>query len=592
MNYNKTAFAVIILILAATTGTGIYAAQSWDEEAARRKADYIFLEAVRQSGIEHKDAQYALLEEAYRLNGDDKLVGFDLGFYRLLMTPTNDSVATERSYNLMKTYFESNPEDYYNSFMFGRLNEALHRPQEALAVWEKLHSLYPDKEEMSLRYADALASSPDSAIRSKAIAIYDTIESVQGKDIQITSFKVNYYFQQRDTANVLNEVAALVNAFPRTVECATYAGDVYMAMGDNDRALKSYKHACELDSTNGYAFYSLAYYYNTIGDSIGYDREVFNALQKGSLDVQTKLQLLKSYIETLYSKNVADNDSVAPSQDPRISKLFARLVDMHPHEADIHNFYCGYLLTLNDYEGAAEELRFALDIDPADIARWRALVSVDFSAGNSAQAKADAQRGLTFFPEDSDLRTMLAVAYQELKEYDNAENCYKTALASIDERNNESRSTILASLGDLFHLRGDNKSAMAYYNSAIEANPGNIMALNNYAYYMACENVDLERALGYIEKVMRNEPANSTYADTYAWVLFKLKRYPEALEAITPLLDDPASLESAEVLEHAGDIIFMNGEAAKALEYWKKALEKAPDNKELRKKVHHKTIFL
>lgn len=591
MNYNKLPLITAIsLLLASAAAWGGH--RKWDDEASKRKADYIFLEAIRQSGIDNKDAQYALLEEAYRLNRNDKLVGFDLGFYKLLMTPTTDSAATSKNYALMQAYFDENPADYYNSFMFGRLNEALHRPKDALHVWETLHTIYPEKEEMALRYADALAASPDSAVRSRAITIYDKLEASEGKDLQLTNFKVNYYFQQKDTTNVLNEVESLINAFPRTAECATYAGDVYMAMGNNDRALYHYRHACELDSTNGYAYYSLAYFYNNTGDSIGYDREVFNALQKGSLDVQTKLQLLKSYIETLYSKNIAASDSTAPAPDPRISKLFDKLVDMHPHDADIHNFYCGYLLTLNDYDGAAEELRYALDIDPSDIARWRALVSVDFTAGQSLRARDDVKRALTFFPEDTDLRTMLAVAYQELKEYDKAEDCYKTALATTDEHNYEGRSTILASMGDLAHLRGDSKSAMAYYNSAIESNPGNIMALNNYAYYLACEGVDLEKALGYIEKVMRDEPANSTYADTYAWVLFKLKRYPEALEAIKPLLDDPTTMESAEVLEHAGDIMFMNGEAAKALDYWKRALDKSPDNKELRKKVHHKTIFL
>ena len=48
---------------------------------------------------------------------------------------------------------------------------------------------------------------------------------------------------------------------------------------------------------------------------------------------------------------------------------------------------------------------------------------------------------------------------------------------------------------------------------------------------------------------------------------------------------------SADVLEHAGDIYFMDGEPEKAVEFWKEALKMDPSNELLQRKVKHKTYF-
>ncbi len=48
---------------------------------------------------------------------------------------------------------------------------------------------------------------------------------------------------------------------------------------------------------------------------------------------------------------------------------------------------------------------------------------------------------------------------------------------------------------------------------------------------------------------------------------------------------------SADVLEHAGDIYFMDGEPDKALYFWKEALKLTPDNELLQRKVRNKSYY-
>ena len=109
---------------------------------------------------------------------------------------------------------------------------------------------------------------------------------------------------------------------------------------------------------------------------------------------------------------------------------------------------------------------------------------------------------------------------------------------------------------------------------------------------MACEGKDLDEALRMIETVMKSETDNPTSLDTYAWVLFKRKDYAKAREAIDRTLELTGEDDmSADVLEHAGDIYFMDGEPDKALCFWKEALKLTPDNELLQRKVRNKSYY-
>lgn len=119
---------------------------------------------------------------------------------------------------------------------------------------------------------------------------------------------------------------------------------------------------------------------------------------------------------------------------------------------------------------------------------------------------------------------------------------------------------------------------------------------------MANTGQELDKALEMITRCLEIRPDDTNSLDTFAWVLFKLKRYEEAKDVIDQLLydeneDNPEDDEeytdenSEELLSHAGDIYFMNGDHKKAVEFWKKALELNPDDELLQRKVKHKTFF-
>ena len=95
---------------------------------------------------------------------------------------------------------------------------------------------------------------------------------------------------------------------------------------------------------------------------------------------------------------------------------------------------------------------------------------------------------------------------------------------------------------------------------------------NSLGYIFADHDYKLPEALEYLQKAVELDPKSGAIADSYAWVLFKLKRYEEAKKEILrarELLGDDAD---ATIADHAGDIFLALGDKAAARSYWEKAL--------------------
>ena len=121
------------------------------------------------------------------------------------------------------------------------------------------------------------------------------------------------------------------------------------------------------------------------------------------------------------------------------------------------------------------------------------------------------------------------------------------------------------------------------YDKALRYFADNAGVLNNYAYFLALEERDLERALTMITRALALSEKNATYLDTMAWVLYKLGRYDEAKKYMQQALSLDRS-RGAEYALHYGDILHALGEEFMAKTYWRKALERGADKEEIERR--------
>lgn len=174
--------------------------------------------------------------------------------------------------------------------------------------------------------------------------------------------------------------------------------------------------------------------------------------------------------------------------------------------------------------------------------------------------------------------TGLARYYQ--KDDDGALDAFQRGTSVINSKSNpDIVSDFYAIMGEIYHNKGQNDKAYAAFDSCLQWKPDQVMTLNNYAYFLSVDGKDLKKAEEMSAKTIKTEPKNSTYLDTYAWILYKEGRYTEAKlyidQALANLSD---SAMRADLLEHARDIYCAAGLREQALKYWTQAVKAGSGN--------------
>jgi tetratricopeptide (TPR) repeat protein len=172
--------------------------------------------------------------------------------------------------------------------------------------------------------------------------------------------------------------------------------------------------------------------------------------------------------------------------------------------------------------------------------------------------------GIEATPDALALYYYLAIAYHQAEQTDSVLSVCSRALEHVTaDTQKEVISDFYSIMGDVYHTKKQMAEAYAAYDSSLVYNPSNIGALNNYAYYLSVERRDLDKAEEMSYKTVKAEPNNSTYLDTYAWILFEKGNYAEARIYIDNAMKNDGE-KSDVIVEHCGDIYFMTGDVVLA----------------------------
>lgn len=549
-------------------------------EDDRVKAEYIFLEAEKQRNMGRDDAFHHLLQYAHSLDPENSAIAYYLGYSRLMKSnlSVSDSLFSS-SLRMMRKHVDAHPEDKYEAMLYANGNMIANQVQEGLRVLKIQAERNPHNVEVQLSIADAYARLEDYR---NAIAAYDSVQQWQGQSVQLSARKVRAYQALNDTVGAIGEMRSLLATAPRNVDYNLAMGNMMLMFGERDSALTYYDKAQQYEPENGATYLAKAQFYNAIGDSVNYDQQTYQALVSKDLDVASKVEVLADYARHLL---------VAKDSSARTENLFKVLIEQHPNEPQIRMLFSDYLAAKDDMKGAAEQMDYAVNLDPTDAQAWNRLLVLNIISENYKAAIAAGDRAIELNPNDIELYGYIAPAYYNIKQYDKAIEVYKKALAAVDSTDTEHRSMFLGGMGDAKFSMGDTIGAFALYDKAIEIDPNNVSILNNYAYFLTLCNRDLDKAERMSAKTVQAEPQNATFLDTYAWVFYKRKEYTMAQLYIEMAIKNERR-PSSDIYDHYGDILLAVGNKQEALKQWKKALELDAGNKELLEKVEKLALEL
>lgn len=112
----------------------------------------------------------------------------------------------------------------------------------------------------------------------------------------------------------------------------------------------------------------------------------------------------------------------------------------------------------------------------------------------------------------------------------------------------------------------------------IELKPDNAHAYNALGYSLAERGIRLTEALELIKKAVELSPDDPYIMDSLGWVYFRMGKIQEGLNYLNLAF---SSRPDPEIAAHLGEVLWVQGEKENAEKIWRSALETDPDNETL-----------
>ena len=545
-------------------------ADSLSYEASRRY-NYFFLEAVRQQNAGHYDAAFDLINYCLQLNPNAAEAYFmRSGYYSELNLDSLDFADLVKAATLQPsndTYQERLAEGYLNT---GKYDKAI----------ETYENLYSNNRSRSDVLGDLVQLYKQQKDYDGMLRTIRRIEQVEGESDQTAMMKMNVYELKGDEKNAYKTLKMLADTHPIDQNYTLMLGNWLMQHKGQKEAYKLYTEALDADPSNVYAQSAMYDYYRAMSqDSLA--NGMMNRILLGKNTPQkSRIQFLR---QAIMDSEERKDDST------EVVKLIDRVQQVVPTDTLVAQMRVAYYSMKKfpkpDVNKALSEL---LELQPDNAGTRMQLIQNEWDSGNWKKIDSLSTPGMLYNPDEMAFYYFSGLSRWYEKDNRGALDALQRGTRAItDKSNRETVGVIYSILGEIYHNMGNKAQSFAAYDSCLQWKPDDVVTLNNYAYYLGEEGVSLKKAEEMSAKAVKAEPKNATYLDTYAWVLYKQKRYAEAKIYIDMALKFTAdSTNDATLREHAGDIYVGLKNYTSAVEFYKQALQQGGDIKTLNRKIN------
>ena len=201
--------------------------------------------------------------------------------------------------------------------------------------------------------------------------------------------------------------------------------------------------------------------------------------------------------------------------------------------------------------------------------------------GKPEEAARQMQQMVDENPDDPMILREVAGMLQQQKKYQAALDMIEKALP-LQADDNDGELMARLSKADILGDMGRIDEAQQIYSNILDEHPELPVVNNNFSYFYAVHNRNLDIALEMVKKALVQEPESAAYLDTLGWVLYRKGELDGALLKINQAY---SRHQDGVIAEHLGDVLAGLGRLEQALQAYKEGLEFDPDSKELADKA-------
>ena len=473
----------------------------------RKNATY-FSNGLQSKYREDTEGAIRNFEQALRYMPDDAASMFELS------EQYNNAGRYEEAFNMIQKAVEIDPDNKWYQMRLGMFYRYYDQYDEYVKLYENLTAKYPDDVDMLGELIDAYLNTEQYDLALEKI---DVLEKIVGHNDFITEEQLSIFKLQGTDKKMIAKLEELIKENPENPRYYSVLAQIYADNGKNKEALKMLEKVKELNPNDPYINISLLEFYENTDDLDKAFNELLAVIRNQNLDITTKIHVYDYWmLKYQDSKQIEE-------QGRQCGEAF---IETHPEENIGYRILGLYYITKENALLAKSMYKKSLSLDSTDFYSWQNLIISESYLAENEAVREHALMAMKYYPMQPVFYWYAGVACAVLNSNEEAVVYLEKGRRYTSDK--QQMANFDAFLGDLYHGQGNDGEAFEAYERALRNDPDNILVLNNYAYYLAVKNQDLDKALEMSKKAITAEPDNPTYLDTYAWVLYMKGDYKEA----------------------------------------------------------------
>ncbi|MCE5347948.1 MAG: tetratricopeptide repeat protein [Bacteroidales bacterium] len=429
----------------------------------------------------------------------------------------------------------------------------------AVICYEKAVQYFPDKADIKLILGNLYSENKNF---NKAESIFDSFDEKYGVNENSTISAIKNLMSAEKYDKALIKAKLLLKESPDEIVYNGLMAEIYRGMGENNKAKEVYEKLIERNPNNPQIQLSLCDFLITQKNY----NELFSLLNtiliSNSVTREDKIALIVHMSET--------EDIVKTNSE----KLLISIMVLEANYKDddiIVLLRPDLLIKQNKLIEAKVRLEEIIKSRKENYYAWEKLLLLYLQLHDYDNLMSKGEECATLFNRSFLAKILYANGAMEKEKYSIAlDELSKAEILAGDKK--EYMIQVLTMQADVYYRMKDFSKAFEVFDKAVKYDDNDLTVLNNYAYYLAEQNIKLKEAEEMSRKVIEKEKGNSTYLDTYGWVLYKRGKLNEAAKVMEEIIGS-GKKPDAEWYEHYGFILKKQKKCSKAIENWNIAIK-------------------
>lgn len=529
--------------------------------------NYYYVEAVKQKLLGNLGDALKYFEQCILINTESDASYYQMGQIVL----SNGDLMNGKKY--IKKACELQPENlWYNMLLAGIYNQQ-NNIDSAIIFYERAAKAYPEKADLQISLARLYTQNKNY---DKARNILNRFDEKYGVNEKTTLTLIENLMAEGKGKEALVKVQQLLEQNPDDIVYNGYLAEIYRSEDENQKAKDVYKQLIERNPDNPGIQMSLC---DFLLSEKSYE-ELFDLLNivilNKKITKEEKISLMSELIV---------NEDIIKDYGKKMELAIMIFETDNKNDDIIILLRPEFLQNEKKIEEAAARLEEIIKIRPENYYAWEKLLLVYYDLKDFSKLEKRGEECSTKFNRSVLAKILYASGAMENKNFDVAlEELRKADILAGD--NKEMKLQVQTLRADIYYRMKNYTEAFNAYDEALKLNDSDLTVMNNYAYYLAEQNMNLKEAEKMAKVVIEKEKDNSTFLDTYAWVLYKRGKAKDASKIMEKIINSGGT-EDAEYFEHYGFILKKLGRCRDAVKNWETAISLDGSKANLKKEIEN-----